>query len=143
MRPMRSAPTLAEAEAEPDEAWQERADDVERFTVVGEMAGRLVGMAAGGMAPMGPSAAALYSMWVEPEARGSGIAAAIVAAIIDWAREAGYRGLGLGVTTTNARAIAFYERMGFVDNGMRFPLRHGSGLEIQVMIRTLGEGTSG
>ena len=94
-------------------------------------------MASGGSNPIEASAAGLYSMWVEPAARGSGVAAEIVAAIVDWAREAGYTGLGLGVTTTNARAIAFYERLGFVDNGMRFPLRQGRGLEIQVMDRSI------
>ena len=129
--------TLADAEAEPDEAWQERADNIGRVTVVAEIDGRLVGMAAGGTAPIDASSAALYSMWVEPEQRGTGIASAIVGAIVDWARGAGYESLGLGVTTTNARAIAFYERLGFVDNGMRFPLREGTDLEIQIMIRPL------
>jgi GNAT superfamily N-acetyltransferase len=130
--------TLADAEAEPDEAWQERAE-ADRVTIVAEVEGRLVGMAAGGTAPIDGSTAALYSMWVEPAQRGTGMAAAIVGAIVDWARRAGYQGLGLGVTTTNARAIAFYERLGFVDNGMRFPLREGADLEIQIMIRPLAE----
>ncbi len=130
--------TLAEAEAEPDEAWQERAAAA-RVTLVAEVDGRLVGMAAGGTAPIDPSSAALYSMWVEPDHRGTGVASAIVGAIVDWATGAGYQGLGLGVTTTNARAIAFYERLGFVDNGMRFPLREGADLEIQIMIRPLAE----
>ena len=131
--------TLADAEAEPDEAWMERADNTSRVTIVAEIDGRLVGMAAGGTAPIDASAAGLYSMWVEPEQRGTGIASAIVGTIVDWAKEAGYQGLGLGVTTTNARAIAFYERLGFVDNGMRFQLREGADREIQIMIRPLAE----
>jgi ribosomal protein S18 acetylase RimI-like enzyme len=98
----------------------------------------LVGLASGGPAPVDERVAGLYSMWVEPEARGTGIAPAIVAAIVDWAREGGYPVLGLGVTTSNARAIALYERLGFVDIGQRFPLREGTDLEIQIMTLALG-----
>ncbi len=130
--------TLAEAEADPDAAWQLRAGSDDRVVIVAESGSRLVGMASGGRAPVDENAAGLYSMWVEPAARGSGVAAAIVAAVIDWAREAGYPVMGLGVTTTNARAIALYERLGFVDSGGRFPLREGSDLEIQIMVRPIG-----
>jgi ribosomal protein S18 acetylase RimI-like enzyme len=129
--------TLADAEAEPDDEWQTRAGSSDRVTIVAEVAGRLVGMAGGGAAPMEESTAGLHGMWVEPASRGTGIADALVAAVTDWARETGYRNLGLGVTTSNLRAIAFYERLGFMDTGMRFPLREGSALEIQIMARTL------
>lgn len=129
--------TLAEAEADPDAAWQLRAGSDDRVVIVAESGGRLVGMASGGRAPVEGNAAGLYSMWVEPAARGSGVAAAIVAAVIAWAREAGYPVVGLGVTTTNARAIALYRRLGFADTGDRHPLREGSGLEIQIMVRPL------
>jgi GNAT superfamily N-acetyltransferase len=129
--------TLAEKEAEPDATWQRRAGgDDAGITIVAEAAGRLVGMAVGGPAPIDEARAALYSMWVEPEARGTGVAAGIVGAVVAWARDAGHEALGLGVTTSNARAIAFYQRLGFVDTGMRFPLRDGSELEIQIMVRS-------
>ena len=129
--------TLAEEEAEPDVSWQRRAGSGDRVTVVAEDDGRLLGMASGGRAPTDEPAAGLYAMWVEPAARGTGIAEAIVAAVVEWAREAGYPVLGLGVTTTNARAIALYERLGFVDGGQRHPLRNGSELEIQIMVLPL------
>jgi GNAT superfamily N-acetyltransferase len=105
--------------------------------VVAEHEGRLVGMASGGRAPVAEEAAGLYSMWVEPAARGTGVAAAIVGAVAAWAAERGYAVLGLGVTTGNARAIALYERLGFRDTGDRFPLRPGSDLVIQIMARPL------
>jgi ribosomal protein S18 acetylase RimI-like enzyme len=76
-------------------------------------------------------------MWVEPAARGSGIAEAIVAAVADWAVARDYPVIGLGVTAGNARAIAFYERLGFRDTGERWPLRAGSALVIQIMVRPL------
>jgi ribosomal protein S18 acetylase RimI-like enzyme len=105
--------------------------------MVAEREGRLVGLASGGRAPVVDLAAGLYSMWVEPAARGTGVADAIVAAVATWAVERGYRVLGLGVTTDNARAIAFYRRLGFADTGERWPLRDGTELEIQVMTRQL------
>ncbi len=70
--------------------------------------------------------------------RGSGVSAEIVALVEDWARGAGYSQIGLGVTTTNTRAIALYERLGYVDTGGRHPLRQGADLEIQVMVKSLG-----
>jgi ribosomal protein S18 acetylase RimI-like enzyme len=129
--------TLEETAARPDEAWQARIADEQSIMVVAERAGRLVGMASGGDAPMDDPSAALYSMWVDPAVRGRGVAGAIVETVVDWATAAGYRRIGLGVTTSNARAIAFYERLGFADIGLRMPLRPGSELEIQIMARQL------
>lgn len=129
--------TLAEEEAQPEASWLRWFGPGDRVVIVAEVRGRLVGMAAGGPAPSDEPSAGLYSMWVEPAARGTGVAGAIVNAVVEWAREAGFPVLGLGVTISNDRAIALYERLGFVDTGRRFPLRPGSGLEIQVMTRTL------
>ena len=129
--------TLEETAARPDEAWRARIAEEGTLLVVAERDGRMVGMASGGDAPTDEPGAALYSMWVDPAVRGTGVADAIVQAILDWARAAGYRQIGLGVTTTNARAIAFYERLGFADIGLRFPLREGADLEIQIMSRRL------
>ena len=105
--------------------------------IVAERDGRMVGMASGGRAPSLERAAGLYSMWVEPAARGTGTAAAIATAVVDWALENDYPAIGLGVTTGNARAIAFYERLAFRDTGERWPLRAGSELVIQIMVRQL------
>ena len=81
--------------------------------------------------------AALYSMWVAPTMRGQGLGEALIEAVKAWAVQAGYPALGLGVTTTNAPAIALYERAGFRDNGDRYPLREGTGLTIQIMVMPL------
>ena len=132
--------TLAEAEAQPDTFWQQRASGDDGVVIVAEVEARLVGMAWGRPADMDEPAADLYSMWIEPTARGTGVAAAIVEAVVRWASGEGFRLVGLGVTTFNARAIALYERLGFVDTGSRFPLRDGSDLETQLMVRTLEEG---
>jgi len=134
--------TLAEERERGDDAWRDWASRTDRGIVIAELGGRLVGLASGGPAPGGDGAAGLYAMWVEPTSRGSGVAAKIVALVEDWARGAGYSQIGLGVTTTNARAIALYQRLGYVDTGGRHPLRQGTDLEIQVMVKSLGGGTA-
>lgn len=129
--------TLEEDERRPDTEWQAWAGNADRVLIIAERDGRLVGMASGGRAPSLERAAGLYSMWVEPAARGSGVAEAIVAAVTDWAVARDYPDIGLGVTVGNTRAIAFYERLGFRDTGERWPLRAGSALVIQIMVRPL------
>ncbi len=128
--------SMAQVEIEPDASWQQQASTDDAVVFVVEVAGRLVGMASGGRAPRSEFAASLSKMWVEPAARGRGFAAAMVAAVDDWAREAGYQVLALGVTTSNSRAIALYERLGFVDTGRRFRPPARSDLEIALMRRT-------
>ena len=129
--------TYEDAAADPADAWQARTAREGTILLVAERAGRLVGMASGGRAPTEDPMAELHAMWVEPAERGTGLAAAMVEEVVGWARSAGYPAIGLGVTTTNARAIALYARLGFTDLGLRMPLREGSEHVIQVMTRRL------
>ena len=99
--------------------------------------GEVVALATGGPAPDYPGVAALYGMWVAPGARGQGLGIALIDAVKAWALAAGFPVLGLGVTTTNAPAIALYERAGFRDRGERYPLRDGSDATIQIMAMPL------
>jgi len=65
----------------------------------------------------------LVSMWVAPEHRGSGVADALVDAVLAWARdEAKADVVELWVTRGNDRAQRFYERCGFVETGDVQPL---------------------
>lgn len=50
---------------------------------------------------------------VVPEAENRGIARMLMSAAETWARERGYATLTLDVFSTNSRARAFYERLGF------------------------------
>jgi ribosomal protein S18 acetylase RimI-like enzyme len=54
---------------------------------------------------------------VVPSARGKGIGSALLAALLDQAREAGYPGASLSVDRNNAGAIELYERHGFTRVG--------------------------
>ncbi len=59
----------------------------------------------------------LIGMWVPSFARGSGVADRLVATALDHARDSGYRHVVLDVADENARAAAFYERLGFRATG--------------------------
>lgn len=59
----------------------------------------------------------LIGMWVPSFARGTGVADLLVATALDHARSAGYRRVVLEVADENARAAAFYERLGFRATG--------------------------
>ena len=63
----------------------------------------------------------LISMWVAPEARRTGVGAALVDAVIDWARAQGFPRLGLEVVDGNAAARALYARKGFEPVGESLP----------------------
>lgn len=58
----------------------------------------------------------LISMYVAPSARGTGAGAALVQAVLQWARSRGANAVTLGVTSGNERAVALYARCGFVDD---------------------------
>ena len=61
----------------------------------------------------------LVSMWVSPQVRGTGVAELLVGAVVDHAGAAGAPRITLWVVMGNARARAFYRRMGFTPTGRR------------------------
>lgn len=132
--------TLADEDADPDEAWQRRANRPDGTMIVAvDDTGRFIGVGSGGPAPDTRDFAAIFGMWVAPASRGQGIGAGIIRQIADWARGAGYEAIGLGVTIDNGPAIALYERLGFRDTGLRYPLRDGTDLTIQIMTTSLAD----
>jgi GNAT superfamily N-acetyltransferase len=76
-------------------------------------------------------------MFVGPEARGRGVGAALVDAVVGWARARGAEGLCLWVTATNASAIALYARCGFQNSGARRSLPHSPAVDMLRMVRDL------
>lgn len=140
--PMAFGSTLARESAFTDEAWQDRAQrgasGTEGVTFVAELEGQWVGIATG--LPRDPDApedprAVLVGMYVSGEARGHGVGAALVDAVVGWARERKADGLGLWVTATNATAIALYRRCGFQSRDERRPLPHTPSVEMLRMVR--------
>jgi len=63
--------------------------------------------------------AELSKCYALPSAHGTGLAAALVTASVQAARDRGARSVWLGVNQQNARANRFYEKQGFVQVGTK------------------------
>ena len=107
------------------------------FGLVAEREGRWIGMAVGGPNRDFPGEAGLYAMWVDPSARGAGVARALVEGVVAWARSARFPVIRLRVTVSNEAAVGLYLRCGFSDAGLRLPLREGSDIITMSMTKEL------
>ena len=132
---------LAAEEALAPETWAAR---LARSTTSGidralaaEMNGALVGLAWAKEDSDDATIVNLFQMWVAPAARGQGVAGALLDEAVGWATARGAQAMQLGVTCTNADALRLYTRAGFVEAGVREPLRPCSDLMEQRMRLTL------
>ncbi len=95
-----------------EERWRSRFDGVAFNAVAVTSDGQqLVGTVGGRHHSVGT--AELISMWVAPEARGTGVGDALVEAVIGWATSERTRRAVLAVRRGNAPAVALYARSGF------------------------------
>jgi GNAT superfamily N-acetyltransferase len=117
-------------------AWIEGWEGATNAMFVAERGDGWIGMAVGSRTG-GETDAHLYGMWVDPMWRGAGVGARLVEDVLGWARSFGARAVILGVTEANDGAACFYEHLGFVDTGERYPLREGSRLTCRVLRREL------
>lgn len=136
--------TLESEQALAPETWAARLD---RAVVSGidhplaaELAGELVGLAWAKVDADDASIVNLFQMWVAPEARGQGVAGALLDEAIRWAGARGAQALQLGVNCANLPAVRLYERAGFLDTGWREPFRPGSAMTEQRMRLALSAG---
>lgn len=104
--------SLAEWEKADERRWRRRLEEVP-FNVVAVVDDVPIGQASGTAAGE-DRRVELISMWVAPEARGAGVACALVDAVAEWARGAGAIEVRLSVRRANEHAIRLYERTGFV-----------------------------
>jgi GNAT superfamily N-acetyltransferase len=86
--------------------------------LVAESEGRIVGLVSGELAPdpgilANPPTARIDNLWVEPDHRRTGIARRLVEAWCARAVRAGYPRTTVGTLVRDARAVAFWEAMGF------------------------------
>jgi putative acetyltransferase len=87
------------------------AETVAVFLVARDAAGTAVGC--GGIRPLGPGSGEVKRMYVEPAARGTGVAAALLRALEDHARGLDITRLLLETGTGQPDAIRFYQREGY------------------------------
>jgi GNAT superfamily N-acetyltransferase len=78
--------------------------------------------------------AELFAMWVEPAARGTGIAWQLVDAAAAEARRQARTHLVLWVVVDNGRAVAFYSSYGFRPSDSRRPVRTDTSLTEMAMV---------
>jgi len=100
------------AAADSDVQWQVRAAGERTWFWLAFDDDRPVGLVGAGFRD--PARYELIAMWVEPAARGAGVADALVAAVKARAVELGLEALYLEVAPENTRAVQFYQRHGFV-----------------------------
>jgi len=90
--------------------WRRRLRDHAQFAAL--TGNRVVGLIAAQQE--NPESVYLYSLWLDPAARGQGTARSLVTAAIDWARDRKVRNVRLRVASDNMAARAVYESLGFV-----------------------------
>ena len=133
-----------------EEEWREWADRGRHgrgasFAAVGHDS-RFVGLVAGfeDDEEGEPGSVHLVAMWVDPAHRRGGLGAALVAAVVDWARDRGAPEVHLWVTDGNRAARALYLREGFVPTGIRQPLPSNPAVAEEMLRRGLrGDRASG
>jgi GNAT superfamily N-acetyltransferase len=113
---------------EPDSVWQVWAADAaagnEKVLFVADDGDGLLGVV-GGFRRLDPSEVQLVSLWVDPLARGRGVAQLLIRAVAGWARAFGAERVVLFVQEANAPGRALYLRAGFRPTGDREPVGAG------------------
>lgn len=122
--------TLAREQALPDDTWATRvaksADSGIDCALVAEVEGQLAGLLWAKVDAQDVGRVNLFQMWVAPQWRGRGVAAALLDEALGWARARGTRVVHLGVNSENAGALRLYERAGFQPIGEPYLMREGA-----------------
>ena len=79
----------------------------------------------------------LQAIAVAKEARGHRIGTSLLEALLDWAKEAGYRSLHLEVRAGNVPALALYRRFGFAQVGCRRGYYQDNGEDALLLTREI------
>lgn len=117
-----------DAVREPETVWQawtaDAAAGIDKVLFVAEDAGATLGVV-GGFRRLDPTEVQLVSLWVDPEARGHGVAGLLIRTVATWARDRGAADVVLFVQEANAAGRALYLRAGFRPTGAREPVGPG------------------
>lgn len=129
--------TLADEQARALDSWATRlaqaAVSGQDHPLIAELAGAPVGMLWAKRDDADPGVVNLFQMWVAPEGRGRGVAAALLAQAVAWARAAQARVVQLDVTSGGTAAARLYLRAGFCNVGPASPRSPGSPIMQQNM----------
>jgi ribosomal protein S18 acetylase RimI-like enzyme len=123
-----------------DDEWRSRVARWTGETGIGFLAfdnGVACGIAGAFLDPKDQHHAQLISMWTAPSHRQRGVGRMLVDSVAAWASSRGTTTLQLFVTSTNASAIIFYERLGFSRTGRTEPYPNDPALVEYEMARPL------
>jgi ribosomal protein S18 acetylase RimI-like enzyme len=84
-----------------------------------------------------PGTVLVSQLWAAPRQRGRGLGRELMNAVTKWAEERQAARISLGVAESNLEVQKFYERLGYVDSGMRVPLASNPTLQVVVLVRRL------
>jgi GNAT superfamily N-acetyltransferase len=79
----------------------------------------------------------IFSMLVDPNARGSSAATKLVERAADWAKSDGAETLSLYVSRNAPRAVSFYKKVGFVATGKTTRMTRNPSILFEEMVKTL------
>ena len=131
-----------DAVREPDATWQawvgEAAQGVEKVLLVAEDDDGVLGVV-GAFRRLDPGEVQLVSLWVDPRARGRGVARSLIRAVAGWAQGLGAGRVVLFVQEANAPGRALYLRAGFRPTGDREPVGAGRPGFKLVVVATVDE----
>jgi ribosomal protein S18 acetylase RimI-like enzyme len=117
-----------------DDEWRAWFESVTPFIAEGAD-GASIGLAATYRDEQEPAVAHLTSMWVAPEARGTGIGDALVQQVVRYATAQGAAAVRLDVVEGNAPAIKLYERNGFTLTGRQINRERDGAIELEMEFR--------
>ncbi len=112
--------TYAESVARPDEVWEARLRSVAEghdWLFFARIEGEIAGMMGAYRAEDADRTAVIWGVHVDRAYRGQGIAAALMAHLLDALQKAGIERVRLGVAKSQAAAIALYRQFGFAIAG--------------------------
>ncbi len=126
-----------QGEGDRSERWRARLEIPGSYNLVAVLDGRPVGMASG-VPTDDRGVVELISMWVDPAARGRGVADHLLAAVERWAEQVGADVLKLAVAEGNDAAAAVYRRNGFRLTAELGDLMPDGVRREQIMAKSLG-----
>ena len=127
--------TFAESSTWSDKRWKIAAS--QWLYILAERDDRIVGMVSGGINDSHPGRRWIYGMYVTPTERGTETAVRLIEAVAQWASDLGAAELYLNVTSSVARARAFYDKIGFRPTGETCTMDRDPSLTLVTMVRDL------
>lgn len=134
---------LADEQEYDEQLWRLRMRRAQRM--LAEVEDEAVGIVSVGELADADNTAEIFGLWVRPDWRGKSVAAKLVRAASEQAREDGFDRIAYWAGTDNGRAVAFASSFGFRPTGRRRPMRVTNGADDEeeiAMVLSLAEDRS-